>query len=148
MEKIMDLIESHAKKVGGVQNIILGGESQGSLMALGTGLHFKERFNQTIGGIFSLLNVVPTPPETVSKEDKKMLQDTPLLIYNGENDRTYNHHIAEFTYEYFGLKGPMTRVMVGANQDHEYTDKMASTVKNFIYDIIAGTPFASFDNAT
>jgi hypothetical protein len=59
---LMNKIQKEAKLVGGVGNIIMGGQSQGAQEMLGTAIHFKDRWNQSFGGIIDTIGPVPMPP--------------------------------------------------------------------------------------
>lgn len=107
-QTIMDLIEEEAKEVGGIGNVILGGESQGAQETLGTAIHLKDRFNSSIGGIVGLVGPVPLPPNG----EQPLLHKSPILLYLGADDHLYDPELCEFGYAYDGLMGPNTEYLV------------------------------------
>jgi predicted esterase len=104
----MDIIERESKLVGGIGNIIIGGQSQGAQETLGTAIHLKDRFNTSIGGVIGLIGPVPLPPNG----EQELLHKTPILIYLAEKDNLYDPELLEFGYAYDQLMGPNFTYMI------------------------------------
>jgi predicted esterase len=105
---IMDKIEQEGKLVGGVQNVFLGGVSQGAQETLGTAIHLKDRFNTSIAGVIGLIGPVPLPPNG----EQALLHKTPMLVYLGADDHLYDPELLRFGYEYDEIISPNFKYFV------------------------------------
>jgi lysophospholipase-2 len=81
-----------------LENIIIGGFSQGCIVSLATALHLKDRLEGPIGGIIGLSGICP-----IKEPDNKgsMLERIPMFIYIGSEDNFFDQKVAELTYKVF-----------------------------------------------
>lgn len=102
IEDINALIEREIKRGIPAENIFLIGFSQGSAMALSTGL----RYPRKLGGIVGLSGYLPMIEQTADERNPAN-QDTPILMVHGSNDQVVDvnrgkqsrDHLRELGYE-------------------------------------------------
>ena len=124
------MLEEEAKEVGGMSNMLLGGESQGGQTTLATMQNIKEK----MAGVFALIS----PPASPLKSFSKGIQETPTLIYQQDKDFIFNIDVADFVTEpYVKSSGDTTYVVEKDSERlHSYTTKMMERVKQFIGEVI------------
>lgn len=133
----MDKVEEEAKSVGGIGNVILGGQSQGAQTVLGTAIHLKDRYkNESLGGIVDMIGPVPISPNG----EQHKLHKTPILVYLAGADDFYDVDTLKFGYKFDHINetGANFEFHVQPNVGHGTTDKMLAKMKQFLYKIIPG----------
>ncbi|MDR3490574.1 MAG: dienelactone hydrolase family protein [Gammaproteobacteria bacterium] len=96
------LLIEHEEQRGIPSNkIVLGGFSQGALIALMTGL----RFEKPLGGIFALSGYFPFTPEELTQLASSANTNTPIFIGHGKEDTIVPYFLGEKTFELLKNKG-------------------------------------------
>lgn len=95
LKQINVLIDREIERGMKAENIILGGFSQGAVMALTCGLQYQHK----LAGIIALSGYLPFSVETL-----RMKHNIPIFIGHGKNDDIVNYELGEIAYQTLKIK--------------------------------------------
>lgn len=127
---LIDLIKEEQKHVK-LENIIIGGFSQGCIVSLATALHLKDKLEGPIGGIMGLSGICPIK----ARGEQEMLKKIPMFIYIGSKDSFFDQKVAELTFKVF--EGCNLKYTCEPGLEHSLSQKEMKEIHAFLTEIFS-----------